>query len=270
MDCPIVPIKICLDPTPPFLSCSKTKIYGAPKGRTGRVPPLPAPQIPVPILGIAIHCVRDNYQGYLSKVCLASPNLMPCGHASFHYVIDADSGQVSCLVKEENVSWSFQSYLSNFPLPNPLEPYPGWTILSGLYPSLSADFYTLNIGITVPSRPEQEIIDGEECCFGPYGMLPEAYKNLIRLVNYLAFKYNIPLDDQHIGFHDDITETKLGCEECPCRDNNCFLCDVTSYCESCTNSGDPTFIPSDDIFWIYGETESGCKVKIKVSDLLGV
>lgn len=269
-DCPTTPppIRLCNEPTPPLLECNSTKIFGAPIRRAGRIPPVPAPQVETPVLAIAIHCLRDDYQGYLSKACVASPNLMPCEHASMHYVVDAMTGRISCLVKETDVAWSFQSYLSNFPMPNPTTPYPGWPVLSNIYPSLSADFYTINIGLAVPAQPQNEIIDGENCCNGPYGLTWKAYENFVHLVAWIAARFNIPLDVQHIQFHDLIVETSLGCEECGCANLVCFICDVSSYCQSCNNVGDPTYIPFDEIAWIYGESANGCKIKISLSDLI--
>jgi hypothetical protein len=261
------PLKLCNEPSPPILACSNTIIFGAPMRTMGRVPPTPAPQVETPILAIAIHCLKDDYQGYLSKACVASPNLMPCEHASMHYVVDALTGQISCLVKETDVAWAFQSYLSNFPMPNPLQPYPGWPELSAIYPALSADFYTINIGLAVPSQPQNEVLDGDTCCLGPYGLTWKAYANLVQLIAWIANRYDIPLDKEHIAFHDDIVETAYGCEECTCRNLVCFICDVSSYCESCKNVGDPTYTLFDDIAFVYGETAGGCRVKISIEDL---
>lgn len=273
-DCDVPrPIRLCDDPHPPILECNNTKIYGAPIRTPGRTPPPPAAQTPVPILAIAVHCIREDYRGYLQKACLAAPSLMTCEHASMHYVVDAVSGQISCLVNEENVAWAFQSYFSNFPLVNPAEPYPGWPDLSALYPTISADFYTINIGLAVPTAPQNEIIDGEPCCVGPYGLSWTAYRNFVQLVAWIAFRRGIPIDGQHIAFHDQIVETLLGCEECICNNLACFICDVGEYCETCRNVGDPTFTTFDSIKYIYGESEDGCKIKISVEDfiaLLGV
>lgn len=267
-DCPPRPLKLCNEPTPPLLECNSTRIYGAPLRTQGRIPPLPAPQIDTAVLGIAIHCLRDDYRGYLSKACVASPNLMPCEHASMHYVVDALTGQISCLVKETDVAWAFQSYLSNFPLPNPSTPYPGWPDLVSVYPALSADFYTINIGLAVPAQPQTEVLDNELCCTGPYGLTWKAYEALTRLLAWIAYRYDIPINKQHIAFHDDIVETSLGCEECTCRNLVCLVCDVSSYCESCKNVGDPTFIPFNEIAYIYGESAGGCRIKISISDFI--
>lgn len=257
-------MKVCLPPSAPLLECSSTKLFGVPKGRSGRLPPLGG--VETPISGIAIHCLPDDYTGYLAKVCNAPASLMPCEHASMHYVVNADTGQISCLVPEANVAWAFQSYMSNQSLGNPVEPYPGWPTLRAQFPNLSADFYTINIGIA--SGATKPTVDGDVCCNGPYGMSDKAYTNFIQLLAWIADRYNIPINAQHIALHDDIVETIIGCEECFCREDNCLLCDISSYCQGCTAVGDPSFPKGDEIAFIYGETISGCKVKISLEDFL--
>ncbi len=255
-----MPIKACSPPTPPILSCNTTSLFGVKRGVSGRHD--------IPIMGIVVHCIGDDYTSYLNKACKSSPKMMPCGHASMHYVIDAVTGQVSCLVKDTDIAWAFQSYLSNFPMTNPLDAYPGWEELPDLFPTLSADFYTLNIGIAAPVRPEVEILDGGEfCCLGPYGMTEIAYANLVRLIAWLADRYSIPVDTEHIALHDEIVEVKTGCEECLCAEN-CLICDISSYCESCSNAGDPSFILHNCIEFVYGESADGCKVKVHISKFM--
>jgi hypothetical protein len=279
----------CLPPTPPVLDCAVTRIYGAPIGRPARVSPPTIPSV-IPVGGIAVHCVSDTYQGFLAKACVGSPRLTPFGHASFHYVIDAETGAVSSLVPEADVAWAFQSYLSNFPVLSPLagapcppdncappcpppvpQPitYPGWTVLSALHPGISADFYAISIGITQSNHPEQTVLDGVDCCIGPLGLSETAYANLVRLIAWIAYRYSIPLNTQHIALHDEIVPVLLGCEECACGQNGgCLVCDVSHYCERCLNQGDPAFTTSTSIYWVYGETQGGCKVRIRLTDLL--
>lgn len=276
----------CTEPLPPVMNGYSTRIYGAPRGRPGRNG--------IPVLAIAIHCVQDTFNGFLLKACTANPKLSPHGNASFHYVVDAESLQVASLVHENDLAWAFQSYLSNFPVtqpilpppcpPNECEPapcppvppiiitaeeaYPGWPELAAIYPNLSADFYTINIGITTPSRPENDILDGEDCCIGPYGMTQQAYQNLVRLVAWVAYRREIPVIRERIAFHDDIVPTLMGCEECKCDSRGtCFICDVSSYCSGCLSPSDPSFRLSDNIRFIYGESASGCKVKIRLDFL---
>lgn len=277
--------RLCLPPTPPVMACSITRLYGAPIGRAGRDN--------VPILAVAVHCIKDDYNGFLSKACTGSTKLMPVGHASFHYVLDADSAQLTSLVDEANLAWAFQSYTSNFPVTQPVQPppcpddcpppvcppppvviitpeeaYPGWPQFWAI--PYSADFYTINIGITSPSRPEDSALDGGNSgCCGPYGLTDAAYAKLVRLIAWIADRYDIPA--LNIAFHDDIVPTILGCEECRCdADGACLKCDVSAYCEPCDAPGDPTYAREGDIFWIYGENQSGCKVRVKVTDLAAI
>lgn len=287
-------IRDCIAPTPPVMDCARTRIYGAPRGRPGRSP-TSNPNDTVPILAIAVHCAQETYDGFLNKACTSDGRLAPDGHASFHYVLNSETAQVSQLVPESDLAWAFQSYKSNFPVTAPVQPppcpdicppeppcpptppvtipaseaYPGWPVLAALYPNLSADFYTINIGVTVPTRPEEAILDGNvDCCFGPFGLTDAAYAALVRLVNWVAFRYSIPIDAQHVAFHDQIVPVVLGCEECMCDDGgHCFVCDVSAYCEKCTNEGDPAFTVSETIKFIYGENSAGCKVRITVEDL---
>ncbi len=278
----------CLDPTPPVMECSTTSIYGAPRGRFGRA--LPNTQLETPISAIAVHCIRDSYDGYLATACVGPRATSNC-HASFHYVLDAETGALTKLVPEADLAWAFQSYKTNFPPTTPLdccpcpppcptppcpaeqceaEVYTGWPVLSAQFPNLSADFYTISIGITAPSRPEQQALDGADCCLGPWGLSDLAYRNLVRLIAWIQFRnVGILLDAQHIAFHDDIVITDMFCLECPCgADGACLVCDVSSYCESCINKADPTVSTTvTDLRYVYGESEAGCRVKILVSDL---
>lgn len=282
---------VCLPPTPGPHDCRLTRVYGAPIGRAGRVVGV----TPIPISAIAIHCVTDEYEGYLAKTCAGNPRLNPFGHASFHYVMDAETGRFTSLVPEADLAWAFQSYASNFPLTCPVEPqpcpapcpvlpcpptpqvcipaataYPGWPQLAALFPNISADFYTINIGIMHPSRPESLLLDGTSSCCGPYGLSDKGYAALVRLLAWIAFVHQIPVSTQRIKFHDEIIPVNLGCEECACGSNGgCLTCDVSNYCELCDNPGDPTFSRANELFWVYGETQSGCKVRVKLSDILG-
>jgi hypothetical protein len=281
----------CLDPTKPVAAvCNTTNIFGVPKNKLGRQLPT-APLIPIPISGIALHCVQDTFDGYLAKACVGGTRMAVDCHASFHYVIDAETGQLSSLVPEADIAWSWQSYRSNFPITTPLDccqcptpcpqlpcpadqcvpaVYTGWPVLSGLFPNISADFYTINIGITNISRPEQSALDGVNCCLGPYGFSPAAYKKLIQLLAWIEFRYDaITLDAQHIKFHDEIVErTDSSCLECGCGSNGaCLVCDISAYCERCPFVSDPTYSESTTVRYVYGENASGCRVKILLTDL---
>lgn len=284
---------LCLDPTAPSgMECATTTIYGVPKGKFGRQTPA-APLVPIPISGIALHCIKDSYDGYLAKACIGGTRIPIGCHASFHYVIDAETGQLTSLVPEADIAWSWQSYRGNFPVTTPLDccpcpppcptppcpteqcdaaVYQGWPVLSGLFPNLSADFYTINIGITNPSRPEQTSLDGVNCCIGPYGLSKFAYSQLIHLLAWIEFRHvGITLDDQHIAFHDEIVPRDEQCLECSCGANGaCLVCDISNYCERCPFPSDPTYAESTTLRYIYGENASGCRVKVLVTDLKAI
>lgn len=282
----------CEEPDSPVMQCSTTTIYGAPKGRPGRA--LPNTTSDLGIHGITLHCVGDSFDGFLAKACLGGTK-MPVGcHVSFHYIIDAETGQISSLVSESDVAWAWQSYRGNFPpitpldycpcpqpcpqLPCPGDPSPtpvvymGWPLLSAQFPNISADFYTLNIGITSPSRPEQSRLDNEICCVGPYGLSKVAYKQLVHLIAWLQSKYpTIILDKQHIAFEDEIVATDEQCLECPCGANgSCLVCDVSQYCQRCNNAIDPTLhiVDPSDVRYVLIETQGGCRAKVLLSDLI--
>lgn len=258
-----MPVRTCIDPTPPIMQCYSTPLFGVPRGRTGRTPPLS--NVNTPISGIVIHCVQESFDGYINKMC--NSQLLGCEHASMHYVIDGSTCQLAHVVEDENVAWGFQSYPSNFPLANPQEPYPGWPVLRTQFPNISGDFYALHIAIAVPRIPQLDGLDNAtDCCPGPYGMTWECYRKLVQLVAWLAWKYDIPVNEQHIAFHDQIVERTIGCEECQCLGMVCFVCDVSKYCEGCKNPGDPTFVEAEEIDFLYGELD-GCKVKISIENL---
>jgi len=250
----------CVDPTPPPMECSLTQIFGAPRGTPGRNS--------IPISGIAIHGLTDDtFDAYLARACLSASKAQVNCKASMHYVLDAETGRLSSLVPEADLAWAWQSYRGNFPVTTPLDTcpcippcptppcpvppdpqaYPGWPVLSAAFPNLSADFYTINIGITHTIRPEQQALEGVNCCIGPYGIGEVAYRNLVRLIAWIVSNNpSIPVDAQHIAFHDAIVNVpEINCLEFPCGPNNvCLVCDVSSYCEACPNKSDPLLSPT--------------------------
>ena len=277
---------ICNEPTAPSpMECQTTEIYGVPRRTPGRGASS--------IQGIAIHGIADNYEAYLAKACVGYTKLPVGCHASMHYVIDGETGRVTSLVREEDIAWAFQSYRGNFPVTTPVdacpcpppcpappcpeppapETYPGWPILAAANPNLSADFYTINIGVVTPAHPEQLYLDGVDCCPGPWGMSPQAYNNLVRLVRWIEERYvSIPLDEQHIQFHDYIVQNSEDCLEIPCGPQGaCFICDVSNYCERCMNRSNPSVSTTvTDIRYVYGENSSGCQVKILLADFIAL
>ncbi|SRR5258706_1033050 len=280
-------IKECLDPTSPVMECHNTNIFGAPRGRPGRY--LPNTTTLIPIEGIAIHCIADDFNGYISKACTGIAKIPVECKASMHYIIDAETGTVSSLVHEADLAWTWQSYRSNFPVSSPVDgcpcpapcpappcgqplsvqTYPGWPVLSGEFPDISADFFTINIGVIHPSRPQDSFLDNVTCCIGPYGMTDKAYRILIQLIAWIKSRYvAVTIDAQHIAFHDDIVEVVPGCLECPCgAEGSCLVCDVSGYCEKCQYVSPPVIAEDSELRFVFGENAAGCQVKVSVADL---
>lgn len=246
-------------PCSPPSSPSRTKIlsryFGIRRGTIGRGG--------LPILGIAIHCLKMSLPEYDKVACSTPPS--SC-HASVHYAIDID-GVVHQYVLDENISWGFQSYPGNFPdvsvhhLPG-TSPYPGWPWLDSNYPGRPADYFVLNIGIAIPPK----INRGENCpCEHPGGLSTQGYEKLVQLLAHLCFTHSIPIDSLHVAFHEEIEGPgDCGVEECLCVESSPLLNDVQTYCERCDR--DSSFQPSSEITWIYGENSYGCRVRIHIDD----
>lgn len=279
----------CMPPSQPSMDSNSTGIFGAPKGRPGRA--LPSQITETPISAIAIHCLKENYDAYIAKLCVSATKMAIGCHASMHYLLDAETGRLTSLVEETNVAWAFQEYRTNFPVTTPrncclcpqpcpappcpseqctAEEYVGWLELSAEFPNIAADFYTINIGISVPARAETASLDGcTTQCIGPYGLSFLAYTKLIQLIAWIQSRYAaITIDAEHIAFHDDIVVRETDCKECICNDDGaCVLCDVSSYCEKCSNPTDPTLTVADEVIYLFGESAAGCRVKIPITTL---
>lgn len=250
----------CLPATLPPVTCQATRWYGIPRGRETRNG--------YPIKGIMLHCLGMSLSEYTSRLCGydQQPQLNP--HASMHYVVSME-GTLTQFVADEDIAWGVNTYVGNFvttSVPNAPSVYLGWPQLAQEFPNTTVDAYVLHIGIAV--APSTKVNPGcaDPCDMPPLGMEPQAYRKLVRLVAYLAAMYGIPVDSQHIAFHEQVMATTPP-TECPCLENLCFICDVGEYCESCTNPFDASFQPSPSIKYIYGDNEFGCKVKISLEDL---
>jgi len=283
----------CLPPTQPPMECRNTNIFGAPRSRPGRILPFTTDDIPVS--AVAVHCLKDSFEGYIGKACTGLTKIPVECHASMHYIVDAETGAVASLVHEEDVAWAWQSYRSNFPVTSPVDScpcpdpcpqppcpvpfnpqtYPGWPVLSAEFPNIAADFYTINIGVTRAQRPEDAFLDNMDCCTGPYGMTEKAYRVLVQLIAWIDYRYDaITTDAQHIAFHDEVIDVDPACLECPCGANGaCLVCDVSRYCQKCTNVSPPQISEGTTLRWVFGEASTGCLVKISLADfktLLGL
>lgn len=251
----------CLTPTAPASSNVVSTIYGVPRGTAGRGGR--------PIQGIVIHCLQESIDKYNAKICAGGIYRRDNRHSSVHFSV-APTGDVYQYVDEGDVAWGMQAYPSSFPDITPDQAPVGWTVLPALYPNVSLDLYTLQIGVAVPrqngylNQPGcQGCGCGDGAC-GGYGLSDAAYKNLVRLVAYLAKKYSIPIDTQHIWTHDRVVDTPETELECLCLPD-CFTCDVSNYCEECSNPSDSSYKLAPGVVYFYGEDANGCKVKSNVA-----
>lgn len=244
-------IKSCITPTLPPIECYNTKWFGIPRGTCGRNTH--------PICGIMLHCLDMSMDAYQNGICTTMRKPLLQDHWSLHYVISAD-GLIRRLVEEDNIAWGLQSYVGSFPPVMPL-PLPGWNVLPAMYPGVAPDTYLLHIGIVIPKQIESDINCIDPCKERPLNMSWTGYQRLVRLVAYLTSKYNIPVDVEHVAFHEQVTPT--GSEDtCNCLDGLCFVCDVDSYCEGCSNPGDSSYLADDSLAVVYGETATGCRARI--------
>lgn len=248
----------CITPTPPVVNCKHTRWYGVPRGMTGRNGKA--------IQGIVLHCLNMDLPTYDSNVC--AKGLVPAlqNHTSMHYAISED-GIVHQYVNESDIAWGSQTYTGNFPSVTPAYPYLGWNVLSAANPNVSMDLYVLHVGIAIPAYANNLDSCGDACDIPHLGMSEVGYRQLVRLLAYLAAEYNVPINSQHIAFHDQISNLPEGEAGCACLENFCLLCDVDAYCEKCLNPADSTYVLSDSIKYVYGENANGCRVKVSVATL---
>ena len=248
----------CVTPTPPVMTCQGTRWYGIPRGTTGRNGST--------IQGIVLHCLDmplNAYDGHVTAKGL-EPGLS--NHTSMHYAVSQD-GVIHQYVNDADIAWGSQQYIGNFPSSTPDTNYIGWPVLKAANPNLSMDLYVIHIGVAIQSYGRQLDTCKDPCDVPTLGMTPVGYAQLVRLVAYLANKYSIPVDGQHIAFHDTISVLPDQENGCACLENFCLVCDVDAYCEKCINPADATYILFDEIKYLYGENAAGCKVKVDLPTL---
>jgi N-acetylmuramoyl-L-alanine amidase len=245
----------CLPPARPAIIPNPIDTYGVPRGTLGRAA--------YPIRAIVVHCLGMNLEQYRAKVCDPRAHISVNEHASIHYGVGYD-GDIRQFVDDGNVAWGMQSYNTTVPVTTPASPLAGWSALPALYPNLSADFYTLQIGIAAPYRDTatsgcSNCCAADQCATHPFGLSDSGYRQLVQLIAYKAAQYSIPIDDEHIELHDRVVNRPLGQEECQCT-AHCLICDVSNYCQTCESPAE--VISSGVINYVYGESVQGCKVKM--------
>ena len=254
----MIEILPCVPPSPPVLTCHGTRWYGIPRGVSGRNGNA--------IQGIVLHCLNMPLNAYDGHMAAKGTTPALENHTSLHYVVNPD-GIVHQYVADTDIAWGSQLYTGNFPTSTPNYDYLGWPALKAANPNKSLDLYTLQIGIAIPAYGRNLDMCTDPCDVSHLGMTNVGYAQLVRLVAYLAYTYNIPIDSQHIQFHDLISQLPEGEQGCTCLENFCLLCDVGSYCEKCVNPGDSAFVLNSDIKYLYGENAAGCKVKVSLATL---
>lgn len=230
------------DPTKPGMEFIPAVGFGVPKGVPGRAG--------YPIAGIVIHCLQEDFSQYIDRMCDAVKyNGGKPAHTSLHYVVGSQ-GQVIQSVDDNNIAWAFSQYMGNFPAPYPLSNI-SWPPLSTTYPGITPDYYTLNIGIETGFPAP-----GTTCptCRGPFNLLPEAYATLVKLLAYLSFTYNLPLDATHITA--DQLINLMAEDECPCLDLTQLYQDVAAYCEPCERPA--IYRPEGTPAYLIGRTLQNC------------
>lgn len=247
---------LCNTPQMPLYNKMLSTIFGAPQGKPGREGKT--------IQGLVVHCIEQTQTQYDNLMCMATPKLMP-NHTSLHYVVSPE-GMIHQYVDDANIAWGMQQYLGNFPSVAPVTPYPGLATLSAANPGVSADLYTLHIGVSVAAPTAQACDD--PCEGQPLGMTLAGYKALVQLLAYLSHAYSIPHDAQHIAFHDAIINLwDLSLRECKCN-NVDLVGDVAAYVQGCANPKDLSYNEGTDIAFVYGENACECKVKVDAATLL--
>lgn len=274
------PLVECKTPERPSVICRPSKRFGVPvrgvAGRNGQE-----------IKGIVIHCLQTTLETYAMQVCgdpqrLSRPN-GPA--ASIHYGVNFNGG-VQQYVDDTDIAWGLDFTVPRgtttpvyrcpdgcFPLitceePNPPQVsdptyLPLWALTTD-NPGIPFDYYLLHIGVEasgtkVPGMTRQ----GDPCGDCSDGNAMSSFsdseaRKLVQLVAYLAERYNIPIDKDHINFWHNIDPCER--EECgcaPCIVN--FLCDVDGYCQGPKVAADPTYVLGGPVVYVYGETRYGDK-----------
>lgn len=251
-------VQECLDALKPPVQTVPSVVYGIKRLVPGR--------LSSSIQGIVIHNLNRTFEDY---VAYARTKTIPAAgtvHGSMHYVVGFD-GSIAQTVADADIAWGMQTYLGSFPSTAPSAAYPGWTVLPAANPGISLDHYVIHIGLAMPPLAGKATPYCSPCEDGRIGMNEGAYKALIQLLAYLKDEYNIPVDAQHIAAHEDI-QNLVSEQPVPCLIESCLLCDVEAYCQTCPEKADTSFVADNVLAFVYGESASGCKIKISIDDLM--
>lgn len=236
-----------------------TTLYGIPYQNAGRT----VGGTTYPIKGIVLHCEEMTLAGLCNELKCRTRSSVISGswHNSYHYGIGVSpsSGPVLQFVEDGNIAWSFGSYKSNtyvmVPPPNLAINWPVLQAEFGL--NTTPDVYTLNIALAMGRIVEATQAGCYECPTAS-GLEDSQHQQLVQLLAYLAKEYSIPIDQDHIQFHDNI-HCGMG-EECPCTDIESLLLEVEAFCPPCPEEATPhpEAEPDDNILYVQAITEPCC------------
>lgn len=207
-----------------------TSIFGIPRGTVGRVVANEA----FTISGIIIHCINETLAALDNSLRCATPQSIAPGsiHNSYHYGL-GQSGGLHQYVQDADISWGLGAYLKNvYPAVPPANDTIYWPVLQTMWgESVTPDTYVINFAL---ATGQPAATDGCFECQTCSGLPTTQHNILIQALAYLSETYNIPVDSDHIQFHDNIScDAEL--KECICGDIECLLAEVNAYCPPCPN-----------------------------------
>lgn len=227
--------------SPDGIAWIPTQTVGVPRGTAGRSG--------YSIQGIVLHCLEQSLERYDAILCQAEKlTKAKPEHSSLHYAVGTD-GAIHQYVEEGNISWGFAQYMSNFPAPYPV-PGLNWPPLSNTYPGVTPDYYVINIGLEIGVNAGPDV-----CCDGPTVLRLSGYRSLVHLLAWLMAKHCLPVDEQHVTWHQTIDPAAE--DECVCADLAELLTDVRNYCEPCQEPASAR-VPEGEITRLVGTTPPAC------------
>lgn len=196
-------------------------IYGAPKGMAGRT----FDGFDYGIQGIVLHCTDMTISQYVQYLaCLTNPVVGAMTETNHHYSIGS-SGAMNQHIDDGNLSWTFGNYAADNYMDPPSPTISiNWPMLQGENGAeVTPDAYVINIVIA-------KSYNQATSCQTASGLPADQHDKLIQLLVYLSTQYDIPLDADHINWHDNIDTVSCPSNECLCHDINCLITDINSYC----------------------------------------
>jgi len=167
-------------------------------------------------------------------------------HASLHYVVG--NAGIHEYVKPDDIAWAISDTVGR---PIDYNRFASWPPFQA-YPNVPPYFYTVDIGI----EQAQNILDCKKCD-KPVALADARYTYLVRLIKWLAQKYNIPINKNWINFHQNLDAFGEG--ECVCYDIDQLIQDVLDYEDPCDNAMPPA--EEGLVYSVLGGSPDCCLVK---------